>query len=127
MDESHVMTMPTFYSSSGCSLYKSKKQFGFLPYFVGRTGGCAAANEPCPILTLDTLEEGFLAVTRVAMPTGQQQGPPGPKKGVMSRSCANLGIIKASTLQVQTHRHSRCYAKKSKRCHLLKSFLHSEL
>lgn len=45
---------------------------------------------------------GLLAVTGMAMPTGQQQEPPGPKKGVMRRACANLGIIKASTPQVQT-------------------------
>lgn len=59
MDESQVMTTATFYSSDGCSLYKSKKQFSFLLYFVGRTCGCTAANEPCPIPTLDTLEGGF--------------------------------------------------------------------
>lgn len=94
--KSHVMTTPTLYSSSGCSFYKSKKQFSFLPYFVGRTCGCAAANEPCAILSLDTLVGGLLAVTSVAM-------SPGPKKDAMSRACANLGIIKASTPQVHTN------------------------
>lgn len=51
MEESHVTTTPTFYGSSGCSFHKSEKQFSFLPYFVGRTCGCAAVNEPCPIPT----------------------------------------------------------------------------
>lgn len=43
--------MSTFYGSSGYSFLESQKQSSFLPYFVGRTCGCAAVNEPCPIPT----------------------------------------------------------------------------
>lgn len=102
-EESHVMTTPTFYSSSGCRFYKSRSSvschvLGAELVDVQQQMNHVLFSPWTPLLW------GFWQWHAWQCLLGSSSREvPGPKKGVMSRACANLGIIKGSTPQVHTN------------------------
>lgn len=88
-EESYVMTMPTFYSSSGCRFYKSKSSVSCHVLWAELVDVQQQMNHVL-FLPWTPLLGGFLAVTRVAVPAGQQQqGGPWAKEG-----CDEQGLCK---------------------------------